>query len=121
MRPLVAVSCCLALLLLFEVSTEAGGVIYNFKRYTYKKKRDDKKYRNAKTVCEVKTECLRQHGVDQTACVRQCISKFCYNELYGNDSLEEGEIDVRLNSFKGCLAQEKRSSIYDESINNQPL
>ncbi|OWF39120.1 uncharacterized protein LOC110465450 [Mizuhopecten yessoensis] len=121
MRPLMVLCCTLALLLLFEVSTEAGGVIYNFKRYTYKKKQHDKKYRNAKTVCEVKSECLRQHGVEQTACVRQCISKFCYSELYGHDALEEGEIDVRLNSFKGCLAQEKRSSIYDESVNHQPL
>ncbi|XP_069125857.1 uncharacterized protein [Argopecten irradians] len=119
MKPLVAVCCCLIILVLFEVTTEAGGVIYNYKRYTYKKKRDDKKYRNAKTVCEVKSECLRQQGVDQTACVRQCISKFCYEELYGSDALEEGEIDVRLNSFKGCLAQEKRTSIYEESLNNQ--
>ena len=36
---------------------------------------------------------------------RQCINPTCYNILYGSDMLEQGEIDVRLNSFKGCFHQ----------------
>ena len=36
---------------------------------------------------------------------RQCISPSCYNILYTPDMLEQGEIDVRLNSFKGCFHQ----------------
>ena len=36
---------------------------------------------------------------------RQCISPTCYNALYSADPLEKGEIDVRLNSFKGCFHQ----------------
>lgn len=40
------------------------------------------------------------------------MSEFCYNELYGEDELEEGEIDVRLNSFKGCLSQVKMEDFF---------
>merc|ERR1712088_409234 len=50
--------------------------------------------------------CLHLTGVHQTNCVRQCISPSCYNILYAPDLLEEAEIDVRLNSFKGCFHQQ---------------
>ena len=29
----------------------------------------------------------------------------CYSEIYSKDELEEGEIDVRLQSFKGCFIE----------------
>lgn len=67
----------------------------------------------------------------RTKCVRECISPSCYREIYDFDEvlpkiisvqtvvqmsyrptrsfllfqLEEGEIDVRLISFKGCFMQ----------------
>ena len=34
---------------------------------------------------------------------RQCISPACYSALYTADPLEQGEIDTRLTSFKGCF------------------
>ncbi|KAH9490197.1 hypothetical protein Btru_049406 [Bulinus truncatus] len=80
---------------------------YPFKRYTYRKKRDDKRYKSARQRCEMEAECQGLWGVKHTKCIRMCMSEFCYNELYGEDELEEGEIDVRLNSFKGCLSQVK--------------
>lgn len=81
---------------------------YQFKRYTYRKKRDDKRYKTARQRCEVgDTRCQGLWGPEHTRCIRLCMSEFCYNELYGEDELEEGEIDVRLNSFKGCLSQVK--------------
>ena len=96
----------LVLLLLMEfLSPVDARVEFQYKRYTYRKKRDDKKYRTAKQRCEMSSECQGIFGVDHTKCVRICISETCYNELYGEDPLEEGEIDVRLNSFKGCLSQ----------------
>lgn len=78
---------------------------YIFKRYTYRKKRDDKKYKSVRQHCETNADCHGLWGVKHTACIRKCMSPFCYKELYGEDDLEEGEIDVRLNSFKGCLNQ----------------
>uniref|UniRef100_A0A0B7B0G0 Uncharacterized protein n=1 Tax=Arion vulgaris TaxID=1028688 RepID=A0A0B7B0G0_9EUPU len=80
---------------------------YRYKRYTYRKKRDDKHYKYGRQRCEMSAECQGLWGIILTKCVRMCMSEFCYNELYGSDELEEGEIDVRLNSFKGCLSQVK--------------
>ncbi|KAL8604640.1 hypothetical protein ACOMHN_013420 [Nucella lapillus] len=96
-----------AVLLLMEILFPAvsARVQFQFKRYTYRKKRDDKKYRSAKQRCEMSSECHGFWGVEQTKCVRMCISETCYKELYGDDPLEEGEVDVRLNSYKGCLSQ----------------
>ncbi|XP_061180895.1 uncharacterized protein LOC133189549 isoform X2 [Saccostrea echinata] len=82
---------------------------YEFKQYTYRKKRDDRKYKNAKALCETRPECLSKFGAEQTACVRNCTSSFCYKQIYADDPLEDGEIDVRLNSFKGCLSQDKNN------------
>ncbi|GFO19901.1 structural maintenance of chromosomes protein [Plakobranchus ocellatus] len=97
----------IVLILLTEVCL---GMIteYKFKRYTYRKKRDDKRYKSARQRCEVgDSRCQGLWTVEHTRCIRKCMSEFCYNELYGDDPLEEGEIDVRLNSFKGCLSQVK--------------
>ncbi|KAK7087623.1 hypothetical protein V1264_021649 [Littorina saxatilis] len=107
MSSLSTVFCFAVGLLLFaDVLLPAyARVEYQFKRYTYRKKRDDKKYRSAKQRCEMATECQGIFGIDHIKCVRICISETCYEELYGHDPLEDGEIDVRLNSFKGCLSQ----------------
>merc|ERR1712168_389216 len=54
--------------------------------------------------CETNEECLAMPGaLDKLRCMRICMSKVCYDELYSWNELEDGEIDVRLNSFKGCI------------------
>ena len=45
-------------------------------------------------------------GLEPVMFIRQCISPTCYSILYAPDLLEDGEIDVRLNSFKGCFHQQ---------------
>uniref|UniRef100_A0A0B6ZPC8 Uncharacterized protein n=1 Tax=Arion vulgaris TaxID=1028688 RepID=A0A0B6ZPC8_9EUPU len=85
---------------------------YQYKQYTYRKKRDDKRYKGAQQRCEVETLCHGLWSVAYTKCIRKCMSEFCYNELYANDELEEGEIDVRLSSFKGCLSQVKMEDFF---------
>ncbi|XP_046334108.1 uncharacterized protein LOC124116715 [Haliotis rufescens] len=94
---------CLSLLLELVL---VSGVEFTFKRYSYKKKRDDKRYKHAKERCERAGICEGKGSVDFIKCLRECMSKKCYDELYGPDELEEGEVDVRLNSFKGCLYQQ---------------
>ncbi|RUS76385.1 hypothetical protein EGW08_015865 [Elysia chlorotica] len=103
----VSLARILVLLLLCELCL--GWVTeYKYKRYTYRKKRDDKRYKTARQRCEVgDSQCQGLWGVDHTKCIRRCMSEVCYNEIYKDDELEEGEIDVRLNSFKGCLSQVK--------------
>lgn len=79
---------------------------FRYKRYTFRKKqRLAKKYSPLEKECESK-ECQGVFGLELTKCTRQCISQVCYDELYAWDELEEGEIDVRLTSFKGCVVKE---------------
>ncbi|KAK6167908.1 hypothetical protein SNE40_021834 [Patella caerulea] len=100
------ISSLLVAVLLEDIFVITEAATYLFKRYTFKKKRDDKKYKYAKQRAEVLPECQGLFGLEHTKCLRKAISPRCYNELYGADELEEGEIDVRFNSFKGCLSQE---------------
>ncbi len=91
------------LFLLLLLFSEATRPYYEYKRYSYsKKKTNERKIRNLKQQCESR-ECKEFYGLDNNICVRKCMSEFCYNELYDNDELEEGEIDVRYDSFKGCI------------------
>ncbi|XP_071952651.1 uncharacterized protein [Antedon mediterranea] len=76
---------------------------YIYQRYHYKKKpKVEKRYKNELSNCERSDKCLQLHGVEKTMCARQCMALDCFHELYGNDLLEEGEVDVRVTSFKGC-------------------
>jgi hypothetical protein len=101
----LAIGAVLITVLLLDNLLVEARVQYQYKHYTFRKKRDDKKYRAAKQRCEMNGECQGIFGVDQVKCIRMCISEECYNELYSSDPLEEGEVDVRFNSFKGCLSQ----------------
>ncbi|XP_064605549.1 uncharacterized protein LOC135470500 [Liolophura sinensis] len=104
----------LSMLLIMEVlNTEATQ--YQYKRYPFRKKKDDKLYRSRRVKCDETLDvCKGLSGLQHTKCVRQCMSETCYQQLYGQDELEEGEIDVRLNSFKGlpCPEQAIGESLY---------
>ncbi|XP_033096864.1 uncharacterized protein LOC117101097 [Anneissia japonica] len=76
---------------------------YNFRRYQYKKKpKIEKKYKNELMKCERSQECSQLASLEKINCARRCLALDCYQELYHNDMLEEGEVDVRVTSFKGC-------------------
>lgn len=62
-------------------------------------------FREYESACEQSPDCASKTGPARFACIRHCISPSCHQELYATDPLEEGEIDVRLNSFKGCFIQ----------------
>lgn len=81
---------------------------YKFSEFPYyETRKNEALFREYVKACEQSPACWSPPGskIDQTNCVRQCISPICYTELYSLDPLEEGEIDVRLNSFKGCFHQ----------------
>ena len=46
--------------------------------------------------------------IDTINCIRQCISSFCYREVYEKDPLERGEIDVRFQQFKTCWIKQQK-------------
>lgn len=79
-------------------------VIYSFSEFPYKEtNKKEVMYREIEAACE--SGCVGKKGISKILCIRQCISPSCYKDLYQSDQLEEGEVDVRLNSFKGCFIQ----------------
>lgn len=86
----------------------------NFPRYNIRRKstwarKYNRKERECKTnPCEVGELSNSALNFEQLKCIRNCLSASCYNEIYAWDELEEGEIDIRASSFKGCTAFELR-------------
>ncbi|KAL3314142.1 hypothetical protein Ciccas_007247 [Cichlidogyrus casuarinus] len=75
----------------------------NYKFYTYKKKsRNESIFREHLSKCS--NNCTSPTSdLEGLKCARQCLSNYCYDELYAWNELEPGEVDVRANSFKGCV------------------
>jgi len=85
-------------------------VEYKFKEFPYyETRKNEALFREYVKACEQSPACwsppYTESALERTACVRSCINQACYADVYGDDPLEEGEIDVRLNSFKGCFHQ----------------
>ncbi|KAK0092898.1 hypothetical protein PV326_000379 [Microctonus aethiopoides] len=83
---------------------------FTFPEYPYKEtSKNELLFRGFETACEESGACKmlsqQRSSVGKTRCIRECVSPSCYREIYLFDQLEEGEIDVRLNSFKGCFMQ----------------
>ncbi|XP_012225275.1 uncharacterized protein [Linepithema humile] len=106
------VAYALSLVLVVSHLQEGPGSLaktFTFPEYPYKETtKNELLFRQFEQACEESGACkmLSQHsGVAKTRCIRECVSPSCYKEIYLFDQLEEGEIDVRLNSFKGCFMQ----------------
>ncbi|XP_017037464.1 uncharacterized protein [Drosophila kikkawai] len=81
---------------------------FNFPEYAYKEtSKNEITYHELEVSCDQHVKCvnLSPVGVAKINCIRQCISPSCYQDIYAFNELEEGEIDARLNSFKGCVIQ----------------
>ncbi|XP_033226207.1 uncharacterized protein LOC117178822 [Belonocnema kinseyi] len=83
---------------------------FSFPEYPYKEtSKNELLFREFEQACEESGTCKsltqERNSAAKTRCIRECVSSSCYKEIYLFDQLEEGEIDVRLNSFKGCFMQ----------------
>ncbi|EDW71747.1 uncharacterized protein Dwil_GK22660 [Drosophila willistoni] len=81
---------------------------FHFPEYAYKEtSKNEITYHELEVACEQHAKCVNMNpvGVSKINCIRRCISPSCYHDIYAFNELEEGEIDVRLNSFKGCVIQ----------------
>ena len=97
--------------ILFVYSIEANHELtktLDFTYYSYKKSSSiENKFRIASNNCQFNTPCADLETLSsQQNCVLSCISKSCYKDVYGKNPLEEGEIDQRISSFKGCYAKD---------------
>ncbi|KAH8311366.1 hypothetical protein KR044_005937, partial [Drosophila immigrans] len=88
--------------LLFKAAT------FHFPEYAYKEtSKNEITYHDYELACGQNSLCVNFNSamVAKLNCLRRCISPSCYQDIYAFDELEEGEIDVRMNSFKGCVIQ----------------
>lgn len=78
---------------------------FDYPKFTYAKSSTfENRFKNLQSKCEFKTDCSMLDQSDRQNCILKCISKQCYEQIYEFDPLEDGEIDQRFKSFKGCFA-----------------
>ena len=93
------------LLILFQI---ISTVDLNFKKYNYRYATlVENKLKSMTKKCETNTYCSELELNERQNCILKCLSLPCYEELYGDNPLEEGEFDIRYISFKGCFAEHK--------------
>ncbi|PSN31197.1 hypothetical protein C0J52_22106 [Blattella germanica] len=87
-------------------TTTTKKATFTFPEFQYKEtSKNEMAFREFESACEQSPTCAQMSGITRLRCIRECISPSCYHDIYQTDQLEEGEIDVRLNSFKGCFIQ----------------
>ncbi|XP_064556491.1 uncharacterized protein LOC135440991 [Drosophila montana] len=87
---------------------QSRAATFHFPEYAYKEtSKNEITYHDYELACGQNSQCVNANSamVSKLNCLRQCISHSCYQDIYAFDELEEGEIDVRTNSFKGCVIQ----------------
>ncbi|CAL7947688.1 unnamed protein product [Xylocopa violacea] len=107
------VAFAIGLILVVGQLKEGPGTLaktFTFPEYPYKETtKNELLFRQFEQACEESGACKiippERNDIAKIRCIRECVSPSCYKEIYMFDQLEEGEIDVRLNSFKGCFMQ----------------
>jgi hypothetical protein len=85
----------LAILALKLIKSEAGN-------------NKDRIWRTRKIKCE-KSDCAHLVPDEASNCVNQCTSRKCYEEIYSETPLEDGEIDnLRSRAYVACLREEAK-------------
>lgn len=73
----------------------------------------DRQYKQAKGACE-RNQCSHIYMLDEAQnCINECVSKSCFDEIYADNPLEDGEIDkARERQFLQCVRKEiKRNNV----------
>ena len=87
---------------------------------TKQNNRYDITWRRKKLACE-QNECKQFHIDEGMNCVNKCISEKCYGDIYEENPLEDGEIDIqRSRKFQECLRKEakvQQVELYSSSLN----
>lgn len=92
---------------LMGVKSDETATKLEFAKYAYtRSSRVENKLKQLQNSCGTKTECFNVDAIDKQNCILKCISRKCYDEIYASNPLEEGEIDQRYTSFKGCFASD---------------
>mmetsp|Transcript_34019 Transcript_34019/g.105275 ORF Transcript_34019/g.105275 Transcript_34019/m.105275 type:complete len:108 (+) Transcript_34019:843-1166(+) len=74
-----------------------------------KQGKSDRQFRQKKKQCE-QTACPSLPADANANCVHACVSQTCYDEIYGEEPLEDGEVDSkRARAFSSCVRREGAS------------
>lgn len=69
-----------------------------------------KQFEAIKYDCEQSASCKKLLPEESSMCVSQCVSESCHEQVYGTNSLEDGEIDIlRAREFQKCVKDEIRA------------
>ena len=104
---LVKILLILVILLLLPklVQTRRGKRNYRTQK---QRRRAEVLLKDTRMICEMKI-CIHFRPEEAMNCVNICISPACYQEVYGDMPLEDGEIDVdRAKKFEVCVQDELR-------------
>merc|ERR1711865_321914 len=94
----------LGIVLLLLVTLALGRNPGHKKKRNRSHNRSEKDYRNSFTKCEKSDRCTAARPPAQPKCSLKCLSEKCYDQIYGSDELEEGELDhVRRKQYKDCV------------------
>jgi hypothetical protein len=75
------------------------------------RKTAERKFSAIRDECQYESTSCKSIDVIEEAmnCVHQCMSENCYHEVYSQQPLQDGEIDVsRLKDFERCVKEEFR-------------
>eukprot|EP00039_Didymoeca_costata_P027344 m.18250 g.18250 ORF g.18250 m.18250 type:complete len:138 (-) comp6254_c0_seq1:1441-1854(-) len=114
----------------FECSAQPT---YNFTEFKF---RGSRKARENRTVTKLERRCKHTCSGwfpdmitgEFSMCQKKCVASKaeamdCFNTLYRDDPLEDGEVDVRLRSFRACVAmtmkENKSATRITQSINKE--
>ena len=105
---LVKILLVLVILLLLPRLVKARSKLNHKKMKQRRKNRVDVVLADTREVCEYYT-CIQFLAEEAMNCVQLCISPACYQEIYGDNPLEDGEIDIdRAKTFEICVKNEMR-------------
>jgi hypothetical protein len=62
-----------------------------------------------RAACLAESPCADLVLEESMNCVNRCMSETCYQEIFGDDPLEDGQLDIgRRKSFDACVKEEMR-------------
>ena len=75
-----------------------------------RRQRNELRLRNLRLQCQNDGACALLVPEESLNCVNQCLSHDCYEQIFAQDPLEDGEIDVvRGQQFEDCVKEELRN------------
>ena len=105
----LAVKILLVLLILFLLPKLVYGKRAKYNARNKRRRGAEADFQSIRKACEYEI-CSYLIPEESMNCVQVCISPACYQSMYGDEPLEDGEIDIeRAKRFETCAKEELKS------------